>query len=189
MAINLPLRIKVKVTPRPVMAKRCFGCGSSGHLLNSCPERRSTFTSGNISSSQSKQVSHCAVEKSQHTDRSNTATTCVRDQLGLATDVLSTCCDAAVQVANLPCSGESSVRVCTQSDVSSNCVNGQRSNTKNDEQLVDACLSDGRSELRYLDVSIDGISNITRALDDSGAQICLIRTDMIASMNLPRLER
>jgi len=77
--------------------------------------------------------------------------------------------------------------VTTQRDVSSNCVNGQRSNTKNDEKLVDACLLDGWSEFRYTDVSIDGISNVIRALDDSGAQICLIRTDVIASMNLPRI--
>ena len=48
-------------------------------------------------------------------------------------------------------------------------------------------LSDGWSELRYLDVSIDGIPNVIHGLDDSGAQICLIRADVIAVMNLPRI--
>ena len=185
------------VTPRPVMAKRCFGCGSLGHLLNTCPERRSTFTGGK-SNVQSKQVSHCAVEISQHTGRSDIATTCVRDQLGLASDVLSTCCDAGVQVADLPARHEfGGVDVCTQcddctqTDISSSRLDVEKSNIHNsvmdDEKLVDAYLTDGWSELRYLDVSIDGISNVIRALDDSGAQICLIRTDMITSMNLPRI--
>ena len=46
------------------MSRRCFGCGSSSHLLNTCPERRSTFMSGSKSNAQSKQVSHCAVGNS-----------------------------------------------------------------------------------------------------------------------------
>jgi len=55
------------------------------------------------------------------------------------------------------------------------------------EKFVYSFLSDGWSELRYLDVSIDGIPNVIRGLDDSGAQICLIRADVITVMNLPRI--
>ena len=185
------------VTPRPVLAKRCFGCGSSGHLLNSCPERRSTFTGGK-SNAQSKQVSHCAVEKSQHTGRSNTAT-CVRDRPGSNNDVLSTCCDAGVEAA--PASHESEFGAdvcmqsddCTQTDISSSRLDVEKSNVHNsvmdDEKRVDSFLADGWPELRYLDILIDGIPNVIRGLDDSGAQVCLIRADVIASMNLPRIEK
>ena len=55
------------------------------------------------------------------------------------------------------------------------------------EKFVYSFLSDGWSELRYLDISIDGIPNVIRGLDDSGARICLIRADVIAVMNLPRI--
>ena len=80
-------------TPKPAISKHCFGCGSSDHLLNNCPEWRSTFTGNSKSNAQSKQVSHCAVEKLHCT---GLATACVRDQLGLVSDVLSTGCDTGI---------------------------------------------------------------------------------------------
>ena len=49
-------------TPKSGMARRCFGCGSSFHMWNNCPERRSTFV--NKSNVPPKQISHCAVEDS-----------------------------------------------------------------------------------------------------------------------------
>jgi len=165
--------------------------------LNSCPEHRSTFTSGNKSNAQSKQVSRCAVEKSQHTGRSNTATTCVRDRPGLNSDVLSTCCDAGVQAAPVSHECEFGVDVCTQNDdctqteISSSRLDVEKSNIHNsmmdDKKRVDSFLADRWSELRYLDILIDGIPNVIRGLDDSGAQVCLIRADVIASMSLTRI--
>lgn len=57
----------------------------------------------------------------------------------------------------------------------------------NTGNCVDSFLSDGWSELRYVDMSIDGISGVIRALDDSGAQVCLVRAEVIAALNLPRI--
>jgi len=99
------------------------------------------------------------VEKSQHTGRSNTATTCVHDRPGLNNDVLSTCCDAGVQA--VPASHESEFGVdvstqsddCTQTDISSSRLDDEKSNIHNsvmdDEKRVDSFLADGWSELRY----------------------------------------
>ena len=56
-----------------IMSRRCFGCGSSSHLLNACPERRSTFMSGSKSNAQSKQLSHCAVENSYRDEKCQSA--------------------------------------------------------------------------------------------------------------------
>ena len=36
-------------------------------------------------------------------------------------------------------------------------------------------------------MSIDGIPGVIRALNDSGAQICLVRAEVIAALNLPRI--
>ena len=49
----------------------------------------------------------------------------------------------------------------------------------NNAECVDACIADGWSDLRYVDVVIDRISGVIRALDDSGAQVCLVRADVI----------
>ena len=57
----------------------------------------------------------------------------------------------------------------------------------NNAECVDACIADGWSELRYVDVVVDGISDTIRALDDSGTQVCLVRADVIAALNLPRI--
>jgi len=142
------------------------------------------------------------VEKSHrnanfHSVNGKIATACVRDQLGLVSDVLSTCCDAGVQACAMLISHESGVGVCMQSDVSmqsnvsSSCVDVQRPNihnsVMNDAKIVDSFLSDGWSELRYLDISIDGILNVIRGLDDLCAHFCLIQADVIACMNLPRI--
>jgi len=47
------------------------------------------------------------------------------------------------------------------------------------ERPIDSFLSDGWSDLRYVDVNIDGICGTVRGLDDSGAQLCLVRADVV----------
>ena len=59
----------------------------------------------------------------------------------------------------------------TQSDV----INSEPAFIHNNAECIDTCIADGWSELRYVDVVIDGISGVIRALDDSGAQVCLVR--------------
>jgi len=57
----------------------------------------------------------------------------------------------------------------------------------NAEKQNDSFLSDGWSNLRYFDVNIDGVSGTIRSLDDSGAQLCLVRADVVAPLNLLRI--
>jgi len=218
-------------TPKSVMPRRCFGCGSPSHFLNNCPERRSTFVSK--SNAASKQVSHCAVEKSHRNAEveSSIRPACEYDRQ-YNTGVLSACntglftasggdaadasgipVGAAPPIhefsAELPpsdCSGgtiglQAATSVCTdwpgsgtQCDVISSDDSGAvahesviHKSAVNTEKCVDSFLSDGWSKLRYVDVSIDGIPGVIRALNDSGAQICLVRAEVIVALNLPRI--
>jgi len=50
---------------------------------------------------------------------------------------------------------------------------------------IDQILADGWSKLHYLDVNIDGLSRDVAALDDSGAQICVIHTNLAQQLQLP----
>ena len=54
------------------------------------------------------------------------------------------------------------------------------------EKPIDSFLSDGWSDLRYVDANIDGICGTFRGLDDSGAQLCLVRADVVASLHLTK---
>ena len=56
-------------------------------------------------------------------------------------------------------------------------------------QSADDFLADGWSELRYLDININGISGDIKALDDSGTQLCLVKTSVIAPLSLKRLAK
>jgi len=42
------------------------------------------------------------------------------------------------------------------------------------ERSVDSILADGWSELHYVEVCIEGLPNTVMALDDSGAQLCVV---------------
>ena len=52
------------------------------------------------------------------------------------------------------------------------------------DRPIDSFLSDGWSDLRYVDVNIDGICGTIRGLDDSGAQLCLVRADVVSPLRL-----
>jgi len=166
--------------------------------------------SGSKSNAQSKQVSHCAVGNSYHDAKFQSADDRSAYECGqrCVTGVLSASGntgDTGVQAgAEAPSHGSEGVGLQraasvftdspspgAQNDVISNGVVADElvihNSVVNAGNCVDSFLSDGCSELRYLDVSIDGIPNVIRGLDDSGAQICLIRADVIAVMNLPRI--
>ena len=169
------------------MSRRCFGCGSSSHLLNACPERRSTFMSGSKSNAQSKQVSHCAVENSYRDEKCESADDRTAYECGqrCVTGVFTASGDAGdtgIQAGAEPpshCSGGVGLQTAAlaelftdspgpdaQSDVISSGVVADESVIHNSVDCVDSFLSDGWSELRYLGVSIDGIPNVIRGLDD-----------------------
>ena len=55
------------------------------------------------------------------------------------------------------------------------------------ERSVDSILADGWSELHYVEVGIEGLPNTVMALDDSGAQLCVVRRDVIDPLCLHKI--
>ena len=45
-------------------------------------------------------------------------------------------------------------------------------------------MSDGWSQLRFVDINIEGLSHPFSGLNDSGAQICIVRVDVVAPLAL-----
>ena len=54
---------------------------------------------------------------------------------------------------------------------------------------MDPILADGWSRLHFVDVNIAGLSREVAALNDSGAQICVIRADLTENLQLPVVGR
>jgi len=58
---------------------------------------------------------------------------------------------------------------------------------KPDNLTVDPLLASGWSHLHYVNVKIEGLPAEVNALDDSGAQLCCVRADVITPLALPKL--
>jgi len=56
-----------------------------------------------------------------------------------------------------------------------------------EDEPRDPLLADGWSQLRYIDVSVEGLPNNVTALNDSGCQLCVIRADVMKPLALPKL--
>jgi len=53
---------------------------------------------------------------------------------------------------------------------------------------VDRVLADGWSELHYVQVAMNGLTETISALCDSGTQLCCVDASVIEPLNLPSLE-
>jgi len=53
--------------------------------------------------------------------------------------------------------------------------------------VCDPLWIDGWPQLRYVDVTIDGLPCDIIALNDSGCQLCVIKADVVKPLNLPKL--
>ena len=56
-----------------------------------------------------------------------------------------------------------------------------------DEEPYDPLLADGWSQLRYVDVTVEGLPDNVTALNDSGCQLCVIRSEVVKPLALPKL--
>jgi len=56
-----------------------------------------------------------------------------------------------------------------------------------DDGPYDPLLADGWSQLRFVDVHIDGLPYEVNALNDSGCQLCVVKAEVVKSSNLPKL--
>jgi len=52
---------------------------------------------------------------------------------------------------------------------------------------VDPVLTDGWSELHYVQIAVKGLTETISALCDSGTQLCCVHASVIERLNLPRL--
>jgi len=52
---------------------------------------------------------------------------------------------------------------------------------------IDPVLADGWSELQYVQVAVEGLTETISALCDSGTQLCCVNASVIEPLNLPRL--
>jgi len=51
----------------------------------------------------------------------------------------------------------------------------------------DLLLADGWSQLRYVDVAVEGLPDNVTALNDSGCQLCVVRSEVVKPLALPKL--
>jgi len=192
--------------PKSVTPRRCFGCGATGHLLNNCPDRRTTFSVGKKSTALSHQISHCAVDTSHgsfappYSDAGVEPGLCAiaRHEASspggkLQDTALSPGCALVENEVTLTAStatdNNNKVNI-TSDDVVVKTETDKSCEIKNSEihaeRPIDSFLSDGWSDLRYVDVNIDGICGTFCGLDDSGAQLCLVRADVVAPLRLAK---
>ena len=166
---------------KPFM-RRCFICGSNQHMKSACP-RRSQYRPDRTTGRGGQ--GHAQV----HTCTAGTGT--AQEWAGS---------DRLDSDSRLRCAAGSSVESDQPSPLpalTDSCQHTQGATTfeqicnadttdvtempinKISERSVDSILADGWSELHYVEVGIEGLPNTVMALDDSGAQLCVVRRDVI----------
>ena len=167
--------------------KRCYLCSSPSHIQSACPRRRQNFDGrANFSKNQPQpqpRVNACLRESvefpvtqaagvshdGQLTERSPGQHADEIDDSGTQESKVNKVELTSAEIDLLPLD-----------DVSNTVV-------KPDSMIVDPLLASGWSHLHYVNVEIEGLSDKVVALDDSGAQLCCVRADVIASLALPKI--
>ena len=163
------VNVKSVDNPADEPSRRCFVCGSRSHLKNECPE----WSKSTLSRSNAK-VNTCQI----HTQHSIDVHTPVNYETAMQSDRVR---DAEVQVCV-----ESSV--CDESLVD---VHGVQSQIVDDNTVLDEYQSacEGYDKLQYIDVKVTDCVNsdvkVVSALSDSGAQISVIRSDVLGKLDVP----
>ena len=158
--------------PRSGVGRRCYICSSPSHISTTCPQRIvKPANNGFYKPSPKTQVNLCAVNSKgpvvsqQVQDKTNPEAPEV-NHVGLRemyeNDVRN---DESVTLALM----ENKVTVNV------------------DEGPHDPLLAEGWSQLRYVDVLIEGLPEQVTALNDSGCQLCVIRADVAKNLDLPKL--
>jgi len=156
------------------VAKRCWIC-QGNHLRHECPHRGQTPTGKGRVEQHIPRVNKCEYRGRPRLRRKSGSEEPTADQYKLHT-----LCDQAglTSPAQPPTESELQLDVAGSAGVNASVSNDNKSS-------IDQILADGWSQLHYLDVNIDGLSRDVAALDDSGAQICVIRADLAQELQLP----
>ena len=195
--------------PAPVPAprtyvRRCYECGSPNHVKSSCPQRRqNNFDGRNVVRNQQPQpvpqprVHACVREPAAEPPVTHAQAAAVGPPGPNPSQ------DDQLFVNGRSGSGQQAEVIVGRSGVQGNRVNKvvltsaeidslplddmSSSVVKPPDVTVDPLLASGWSHLHYVNVEIEGLPDIISALDDSGAQLCCVRADVVAALGLPKI--
>ena len=160
--------------PSSGVAKRCWIC-QGNHLRHECPHRGQTPTGKGRGEPFTPRVNKCEYRGRFRLSRKSESKNVSSDQCKVQTP----CDEAGPANPELsPTQSEAQPDVASSADVNASVSNDSKSS-------IDQILADRWSKLHYLDVNIDGLSRDVAALDDSGAQICVIHTNLAQQLQLP----
>jgi len=167
--------------------QRCFICASPSHLAKACPQRV-----GNVAKNRSvpRPYVNTLVPKQK---RGTIASQENNDNQVMTNSQVNHATVNKYVVTNDNCFSRNDDDKVTESpgDIE------QRDKTSDDtettssrpseDQAIDSLLADGWSELRYVQINIEGLPEKVTSLNDSGCQLCVARRDVLKSLNLPKL--
>ena len=161
---------QANVPPKPVpvpreVGKRCVFCSSPNHLIAACPHRKNVY----VANKQTPRLQVNSMVVSGNTEEP-------RPQVN-AMVVNSNKEEPKSQVTVVTSSKEELVPSANRTEVYDVEV------TSDDELL----LAEGWSQMHYVEVNIEGLSDKVTALNDSGCQLCVVRADVTEPLQLPKL--
>jgi len=175
--------------PRTGISKWCFICLSPQHLANMCPQRSGSqayksgqkpFVNACLTKPKGKKMIEYAQRETdtpKFTPRGNSVTHQVKDGNVNVSDV-----EPAVHKVTVDDRGDDVIvddsyraKECFSDSDNNSVVNNA------EEGPYDPLLADGWSQLRFVDVNIDGLPYEVTALNDSGCQLCVIKAEVVKS--------
>jgi len=167
----------------PRKLRNCFICNSPNHLAASCPEKNARTPA-----------------RPRPTPRVNTCVTSSNEDWTMPHGTSTSgggnkpILDMGVDHSHIECSDDVNektdpvvTRVAVEEKTAMSRPHEEEDCVMEEAGCRDPLLADGWSQLRYVDVKIDGLPGVVHGLNDSGAQLCVVRAEVIQSLNLPKL--
>ena len=171
--------------------RRCFNCGSPNHLQSNCDrELNKTGRSTSAVNACTTTVGNSRHDKGRSTQTGEKPRVTHSQPAGRPNQCSSEATAAAAPGNLQPETDTAAMHKVELTSVKSDNAPIDVGNVddvyiaRGRECTVDAALSDGWSQLRFVDINIEGLSHPVSGLNDSGAQICILRADVVAPLAL-----